>query len=64
MMRFLHKLVWYKLGNEISDRQWNDVLGIMKLQREQLDNAYLDTWADAIEVASLLNRARHECGHE
>jgi hypothetical protein len=22
----LHKLVWYKLGNEISDRQWSDIL--------------------------------------
>ena len=56
----LHKLVWYKLGNEISDRQWRDVIGIMKVQGELLDNSYLDTWADAIDVASLLNRARRE----
>lgn len=60
----LHKLVWYKLGNEISDRQWKDVLGIMKVQREQLDNDYLDTWADAIQVVSLLNRARREMGQQ
>ncbi len=60
----LHKLVWYKLGNEISDRQWRDVLGIMKVQGEQLDNDYLDTWSDAIDVVSLLNRARRESGRE
>ena len=56
----LHKLIWYKLGNEISDRQWRDVLGVMKVQGEQLDNSYLDIWADAIDVVSLLDRARRE----
>lgn len=56
----LHKLVWYKLGNEVSERQWRDVLGIMKVQGAQLDDSYLDTWADAIDVVSLLNRARRE----
>lgn len=32
----LHKLVWYKLGNQISDRQWGDVLGMLKVQGELL----------------------------
>lgn len=27
----LHKLVWYKLGNEISDRQWGDILGVLRV---------------------------------
>ena len=39
----LHKLIWYKLGNEISDRQWGDVLGVIKVQGQLLDNVYLDT---------------------
>lgn len=56
----LHKLVWYRLGNEISERQWRDVLGIMKVQGARLDNTYLDTWADAIDVVRLLSRARRE----
>lgn len=59
-----HKLVWYKLGNEVSERQWRDVLGIMKIQGAQLDNSYLDTWADAVDVVSLLNRARRELGND
>jgi hypothetical protein len=60
----LHKLVWYKLGNEISERQWSDVLGIMKVQGSQLDSSYLDLWADAIDVVALLNRARREISND
>jgi hypothetical protein len=56
----LHKLVWYKLGNQISDRQWNDVLGILKIQGEHLDQAYLDLWAPLLDVFALLQRARNE----
>jgi hypothetical protein len=28
----LHKMIWYKLGNQISDRQWGDIVGIFKVQ--------------------------------
>lgn len=56
----LHKLIWYKLGNQISDRQWNDILGILKIQGEQLDQAYLDLWAPVLDVLPLLQRARNE----
>jgi hypothetical protein len=56
----LHKLVWYRLGNEISDRQWNDILGVLKVQGDLLDKGYLDRWADALDVVDLLVRARSE----
>jgi hypothetical protein len=56
----LHKLVWYKLGNEISDRQWGDVLGLLEVQGEALDQQYLDRWAPALDVVDLLARARRE----
>ena len=56
----LHKLVWYKLGNEISDRQWSDILGILKVQGSLLDGTYLDRWAPLLDVASLLERARSQ----
>jgi hypothetical protein len=55
----LHKLVWYRLGGEISERQWKDVLGVLKIQGRALDAAYLDEWARALDVADLLERARH-----
>jgi hypothetical protein len=56
----LHKLVWYKLGNQISDRQWGDVLGVLKVQGEALDHEYLDRWAPLLDVLDLLLRARKE----
>lgn len=56
----LHKLVWYRLGDEISDRQWRDVLGVLRVQGAALDNRYLDEWAEPLAVADLLARARRE----
>jgi len=56
----LHKLGWFRLGNEISDRQWSDVLGVLRTQAGQLDEAYIDRWAEALGVRELLERARRE----
>ena len=56
----LHKLVWFRLGNEISDRQWSDILGVLRIQGNLLDNNYLDHWAPLLDVADLLSRARAE----
>jgi hypothetical protein len=56
----LHKMIWYKLGNQISDRQWGDVLGVLKVQGEALDQEYLDRWAPLLDVLDLLLRARRE----
>jgi hypothetical protein len=53
----LSKLEWYRLGDEISERQWNDILGVMKAQVENLDCDYLQKWAAELGVTDLLERA-------
>ncbi len=53
----LSKLRWYRLGNEVSDRQWRDVLGLIAAQRAVLDHAYLSQWARELGVDDLLARA-------
>ena len=60
----LHKLVWFRMGGQTSDRQWGDVLGILKVQGARLEQAYLDHWAQPLGVADLLTRARAEGGTE
>lgn len=54
----LLKLEWFRLGGETSEKQWTDVLGVMKTQTDRLDAAYLDKWATEIGVKDLLDRAR------
>jgi predicted nucleotidyltransferase len=56
----LAKLVWYRKGHEISDRQWADVLGIIRLQGDRLDRMYLEDWAEQLGLGELLNRAFDE----
>ena len=53
----LTKLEWYRLGNEISERQWTDVLGVLKVQGQQLDRTYLQQWATDLHIVDLLERA-------
>ena len=52
----LRKLLWYRLGGEVSDRQWEDVRGILSVQAERLDMAYLREWADRLAIRDLLDR--------
>jgi hypothetical protein len=53
----LMKLVWYRSGGEVSERQWNDVRGIVAVQGQRLDRAYLAQWAAYLKVADLVEHA-------
>src|SRR5262245_18046937 len=58
----LQKLWWFRRGNEVSERQWRDVLGVLKVQADQLDYDYLRHWAARLDVADLLEKAVDEAG--
>ncbi len=53
----LSKLEWYRMGGEVSERQWRDILGVMKTRAGELDLEYLRKWAGELKVSDLLERA-------
>jgi len=53
----LQKLRWYREGGESSDRQWRDVVSIVRVQGPRLDREYLQLNAPALGVTDLLSRA-------
>lgn len=56
----LAKLLWYRMGGEVSERQWHDILGVLKVQAARLDQAYLTEWASRLHVSDLLEKALRE----
>jgi hypothetical protein len=56
----LAKLEWYRMGGQSSDRQWRDVLGVLRVQSGRLDLDYLRRMAATLEVNDLLERALKE----
>jgi hypothetical protein len=53
----LRKLLWYRAGNQASERQWSDVVGVLKVQAQRLDRNYLVHWATELRIEDLLARA-------
>jgi hypothetical protein len=58
----LNKLVWFRLGEGVSERQWLDVLGVLKVQKGVIDLEYLHRWAFELGVSDLLERAFTDAG--
>lgn len=56
----LAKLDWFRQGGAVSERQWRDVLGVVKTQGERLDREYLHYWAGQLGVSDLLEQAMQE----
>jgi len=56
----LRKLLWFRKGGEVSDRQWSDVLGVLRLQKAELDDGYLHGWSRRLGVDDLLAKAERE----
>ncbi len=58
----IHKLVSYRKGGENSDRQWRDIVGVMKQQQSRLDKTYLEEWSERLKVQNVWKRIRRETG--
>jgi hypothetical protein len=58
----LRKLAWYEKGHRISERQWTDALGVLKVRGSSMDFAYLRTWADHLGVSGLLDELLADAG--
>jgi hypothetical protein len=56
----LSKLEWFRMSGEVSDRQWRDVLGVLKTRSGELDIPYLHQWAKELKVDDLLERVLME----
>lgn len=56
----LSKLEWFRMGGEVSDRQWRDILGVLKTRAGELELDYLRKWAGELKVGDLLERALTE----
>lgn len=52
----LAKLLWYRDGGNVSERQWADIIGILKINRT-LELLYLANWATELAVSNLLESA-------
>lgn len=53
----LEKLLWYKSGGQISERQWGDILGVLEMSAPRLDHRYLARWSESLGVGDLMKRA-------
>lgn len=58
----IRKLEWYELGHRISDRQWSDILGVLKVQGANLDKQYLVKWCGQLNLLPLLEQACQNAG--
>jgi Nucleotidyl transferase AbiEii toxin, Type IV TA system len=60
--QILRKLLWFRLGGEVSTRQWADVVNILRAQAGRLDLADLRVAALALGVDELLGQAMSDAG--
>lgn len=58
----LQKLVWFRMTARESQKQWRDILGVLKLQGEKLDFGYMRQWGETLGVLEELQRAFIEAG--
>ncbi len=54
----LRKLLWFRDGGGVSDRQWRDAVGVLATSGDAFDFEYADAWAARLGIEALLAKAR------
>lgn len=54
----LRKLLWFREGGEVSEKQWRDIVSVLRISGASMDDAYLTSWASRLQLEALLQRAR------
>ena len=54
----LRKLLWFQAGGHVSEKQWRDVVMVLRVNAGHLEEEYLNHWATRLGLADLLTRAR------
>lgn len=58
----LEKLRWFQMQDGVSDRQWRDILGVLKGVGRDLDLAWMRVEADHDGTLALLEKAWAQAG--
>lgn len=58
----LTQLKEYQAGGEVADDQWNEILGVLKVQSTNLDFPYLERRASKLNIADLLKQGYVDAG--
>lgn len=53
----LRKLLWFREGGSVSEKQWRDIIGVLRISGPTLDTGYLDAWARRLDLTELLAAA-------
>ena len=54
----LRKLLWFREGGEVSEKQWRDIVSVLQISGDKMDQDYLTGWASRLRITDLLERAR------
>jgi hypothetical protein len=51
----LRKLLWFREGGEVSEKQWRDIVSVLQISGHKMDPAYLTGWASRLMSATYSN---------
>lgn len=58
MLRDAVLLLWFREGGEVSEKQWRDIVSVLRISGGTIDEGYLDSWSSRLGLEGLLRRAR------